>query len=241
MDVHLGRGNQGAMVPWVSGLAAGFPLALVLAAARSLLSGQTIGGRGLGRVCGVPLAQGELSFLVICFSCSAIFFWASASSFSFSWTCFSSSAIRSLRFLNFSWSRSNSRRKKFSEDRGRLEPRSFAATRRAVLAIIQRKLTHSPEFVQPRDLNCYTWLDQRVSRRSGQADFRVDQKPSDRAEPGNCSRDVKSRVPPKSVRQERSQGHGNHAADLICHVHEAGERAGGFSAEICGNRPERAL
>src|SRR5438552_7729061 len=44
--------------------AAGFPLALVLAAARSLLSGQTIGGRGLGRVCGVPLAQGELSFQV---------------------------------------------------------------------------------------------------------------------------------------------------------------------------------
>src|SRR5207244_1315899 len=73
---------------------------------------------------------------VICFSCSAIFFWASANSFSFSWTCFSSSAIRSLRFLNFSWSRSNSRRKKFSEDRGRLEPRSFAATRRAVLAYI---------------------------------------------------------------------------------------------------------
>src|SRR5207244_11859738 len=60
----LGRGNQGAMMPWVSGLAAGFPLALVLAAARSLLSGQTIGGRGLGRVCGVPLAQGELSFQV---------------------------------------------------------------------------------------------------------------------------------------------------------------------------------
>src|SRR5216110_2246734 len=29
-----------------------------------LLSGQTIGGRGLGRVCGVPLAQGELSFQV---------------------------------------------------------------------------------------------------------------------------------------------------------------------------------
>src|SRR2546429_7871808 len=143
------------MMPWVSGLAAGFPLALVLAAARSLLSGQTIGGRGLGRVCGVPLAQGELSFLVICFSCSAIFFWASVVSSSFSWTCFSSSAIRSLRFLNFSWSRSYSRRKKFSEDRGRLEPRSFAATRRAVLAIIQRKLTHSPEFVQPRDLNCY--------------------------------------------------------------------------------------
>src|SRR6266576_2120992 len=52
------------MMPWVSGLAAGFPLALVLAAARSLLSGQTIGGRGLGRVCGVPLAQGELSFQV---------------------------------------------------------------------------------------------------------------------------------------------------------------------------------
>src|SRR5205085_12166690 len=92
---------------------------------------------------------------VIFFSCSAIFCWASASSFSFSWTCFSSSAMRSLRFLNFSWSRSSSRRKKFSEDRGRLEPRSFAATRRAVLAIIQRKLTHSPEFVQPRDLNCY--------------------------------------------------------------------------------------
>src|SRR5439155_14898614 len=53
---------------------------------------------------------------VICFSCSAIFFWASANSFSFSWTCFSSSAIRSLRFLNFSWSRSNSRRKKFRSE-----------------------------------------------------------------------------------------------------------------------------
>src|SRR5438094_7821072 len=34
-------GGDGALV---SGLAAGFPLALVLAAARSLLSGQTIGG-----------------------------------------------------------------------------------------------------------------------------------------------------------------------------------------------------
>src|SRR5437588_4122889 len=78
----------------------------------------------------------------ICFSCSLIFFWASASSFS-------SSAMRSLRFWSFSRSRSNSRRRNLSEDRGRLEP-SFAATRRAVLAIIQHKLTHSPEFVQPK-------------------------------------------------------------------------------------------
>src|SRR5207253_5830837 len=93
---------------------------------------------------------------VICFSCSAIFFWASASSFSCSWTCFSSSAIRSLRFLNFSWSRSNSRRKKFSEDRGRLEPRSFAATRRAVLAIIQRKRSeeHTSELQSRGHLVC---------------------------------------------------------------------------------------
>ena len=87
---------------------------------------------------------------LICFSCSAIFFWASASSFSFSWTCFSSSAMRSLLFLNFSRSRSNSRRRNLSEDRGRLEPWSFAATRRAVPAIIQHKLTHCTEFVQPR-------------------------------------------------------------------------------------------
>src|SRR6266566_2829429 len=77
---------------------------------------------------------------VICFSCSAIFFWASASSFS-------RSAMRSLRFWTFSRSRSNSCRRNFSEDRGRLEP-NFAATRRVVLAIIQHKLTHSPEFVQ---------------------------------------------------------------------------------------------
>src|SRR5207253_10423814 len=69
-----------------------------------------------------------------------IFFWASASSFS-------RSAMRSLRFWTFSRSRSNSCRRNFSEDRGRLEP-NFAATRRVVLAIIQHKLTHSPEFVQ---------------------------------------------------------------------------------------------
>jgi len=60
-DVHLGRGNQRAMVPRVSELAAGFALAFVLAAARSLLPGQTIGGRGLGRIGGVALAQRELS------------------------------------------------------------------------------------------------------------------------------------------------------------------------------------
>ena len=66
--------------------------------------------------------------------------------------------MRSLRLWSFSRSRSNSRRRNFSEDRGRLEL-SFPATRRAVLAIIQHKLTHSPGFVQPkctRDLNCYT-------------------------------------------------------------------------------------
>src|SRR5207237_5236007 len=55
--------------------------------------------------------------------------------------------MRSLRFWTFSRSRSNSCRRNFSEDRGRLEP-NFAATRRVVLAIIQHKLTHSPEFVQ---------------------------------------------------------------------------------------------
>ena len=48
------------MMPRVTGLSAGFPLALVLAAAPSLLAGQSVGGRWLGGVRGVALAQLQL-------------------------------------------------------------------------------------------------------------------------------------------------------------------------------------
>jgi len=48
----------------MSGLAARLPLALVLAAARSLLTGQPIGGRWFGGIGGVPSAQRQLSLQI---------------------------------------------------------------------------------------------------------------------------------------------------------------------------------
>src|SRR5262245_47846881 len=48
------------MMPWVSELAAGSPLALVLSAAQPLLAGQSVGGGWFGRVRGVAPAQRQL-------------------------------------------------------------------------------------------------------------------------------------------------------------------------------------
>src|ERR1019366_7442300 len=55
-----GGGNQWSMMPRMSGLGARLAPALVLSAARSLLSGQSVGGRGLGGVGGVLLPSSQL-------------------------------------------------------------------------------------------------------------------------------------------------------------------------------------
>jgi hypothetical protein len=52
------------MMPWVSWLATRFPLAFVLAATRSLLASQSVGGRWFGGVRGVPIPQRQLSLQI---------------------------------------------------------------------------------------------------------------------------------------------------------------------------------
>jgi hypothetical protein len=58
--IHFGCGNQCPMMSGVTGLASGLPFALVLAATRSLLAGQSVRRRWFGGIRGVPLAQGQL-------------------------------------------------------------------------------------------------------------------------------------------------------------------------------------
>jgi hypothetical protein len=62
--IHFGGGQQGPMMSRVARLATGLPFALVLAAARSLLASQPVGGRWLGRIRRVALAQRQLPLQV---------------------------------------------------------------------------------------------------------------------------------------------------------------------------------
>jgi hypothetical protein len=61
---HLGRGDQGPVMPRMSELTARFPLALMLSSARSLLAGQSVRRRWFGGVRGIPFAQRQLTFQI---------------------------------------------------------------------------------------------------------------------------------------------------------------------------------
>jgi hypothetical protein len=61
---HLGDGDQASVMPWMSGLGTRFPLALMCAATRSLIAGQSVGGRGFGGVGGIAFAQCQLPFQI---------------------------------------------------------------------------------------------------------------------------------------------------------------------------------
>ena len=61
---HLRCGNQGSVMPRMSALATGFSPALMLSAAGSLLTGQSVAGRWFGGVRRVPLAQSQLPFQI---------------------------------------------------------------------------------------------------------------------------------------------------------------------------------
>jgi len=77
--------------------------------------------------------------------------------------------------------------------------------------------------------------------RRGQGQSGIYEQPGDRAKAGGRGGDVESRAPAKSIGEEWSEGHGNHPADLIGHIHKPGEGARGLAAEVRGDGPESAL